>query len=273
LRAGLVQPGGGIKPSLKAAASEGYGPAMKKPATTRFSYTEVWEDAVAMLRSNAPLLSAIAGAFFFLPSLLIGYLLARPEGADTFEAMIEAFEAYYAANWHWLLLANIVNMAGAIAIYLLLLGGRGRTVGEAIGGALPILPFYFILSFLTTAAIIVGLFWLVLPGLYLLGRFAVSSPAMVAEGLRNPFDAIRRSWRMTRDKGWAVVGLIILVGFAAYLVSTAISVTLGTLILLLLGKEGLGLLLITLIASALSAAFSIVMVVLFAAIYRRLERV
>jgi hypothetical protein len=236
----------------------------------KFSYSAVWSDTVRMFGANASLLLAIAGVFFFLPALLVGYLLPPPAGATTTEAMIVDLSAYLEANWHWLLLANVVNMVGAIAIYLLLFNTRNHTVGGAIAGAIPFLLFYLILSILSTLIIGAGCMLFLLPGLYLLGRLGISGAVMVAEGARNPLEALGRTWTRTKGRGWAVAGIIILIAITGFVLTFVASRVFGSVILLALGREGVGSLVLLILDSAVSAAFSSVMLVLMAAIYRAL---
>lgn len=234
----------------------------------KFSYSAVWNDAVRMLREHGSLLLAVAGVFFLLPALLVGYFVPQPTGSgqDALNAMIE----HYRDNWPWLLLANIVNLIGSIAIYRLLFDRRGGTVGGAIGGALPILPMYFIMTALSSMAIGAGLVLFVLPGLYLLGRLVVSGAAMVAEGHRSPLAPIGRSWNLTRRRGWAVAGLVLIVAIAGIILSFVITAVLGTVFILIGGREGLGPLLVLILNSAIMAVFTTVLIVLLAAIYRAL---
>ena len=206
----------------------------------KFSYSAVWSDTMRMLRQHGSLLLAVAGVFFLLPGLLLGYFLPQPTGSGP--DMMNAMMAYYYGNWPWLVLANIVNLVGYIAIYRLLFDQRGGTVGGAIGGALPILPMYFVMTVLTGMAVGAGMVLFVLPGIYLLGRLVVSGAAMVAEGHRGPLAPIGRAWDLTRRRGWAVAG-----------------------------REGLGPLLVLILNSALIAIFTTVLIVLFAAIYRALS--
>ena len=235
----------------------------------KFSYSAVWNDVVRMLRTHGSLLLAIAGVFFLLPGLLLGYFVPQPTGSgpDLMNAMI----GYYYDNWVWLVLANIINLVGYIAIYRLLFDERGGTVGSAIGGALPILPMYFIMTVLTGMAVGAGLLLFVLPGLYLLGRFAVSGATMVAEGHRSPLAPISRAWELTRRRGWAVAGLVVIVIVAGIVLSFVVTAVLGTVFLLIGGREGVGPLLVLILNSALTAVFTTVLVVLFAAIYRALS--
>lgn len=235
----------------------------------KFSYSAVWEDAVRMLKSNGSVLLALAGVFFLLPALLTGYLLPTPTGSET--DAIGAMAGYYRENWLWLLVGGIVNAVGAIAIYLLLFDRRGGTVGSAIAAALPILPFYFIMSMLMSIAVGFGLLLLIVPGVYLLGRLVPAGAVMVAERRMNPFQALGASWRLTKSKGWAVAGLVLLVGIAGVVLSFAVTAVLGSIFLLVGGRDGVGGLLVLILSSALSAALYTVLIVLFAAIYRRLS--
>lgn len=234
----------------------------------KFSYSAIWDDTVRMMRSDSTFLLALAGVFLFLPALLIGYFLPQPESAPTLEAMIADMEAYLAANWHWVLLANLANMIGAIAMLALLLGERGRTVGSAIGAALPLLPFYLIAAWASSLLIAIGFIFLILPGLYLYGRLAIVGPVVVAEE-RNPFRAIGRSFALTKGKGWAVLGLILIIAIVGLILTLVVTSLLGGLFVLVL-SESLGGLIALIIEALTAAVFSTVLVVLYAAIYRAL---
>lgn len=232
----------------------------------KFSYSAVWDDTATMLRGNASLLLAIAGVFLFFPALIIGYALPQPEAEPG--RIVEVMTVYFSANWHWFLLANIINMVGAIAMLLLLLDREGRTVGGAIAAAIPILPFYFAGAVLSNLIIILGFFALIVPGLYLFGRLAIIGPVIVADE-RNPVRAIARAFQLTKGKGWAVFGLVLLVAIAGVIVSWALTAVLGSVSLLLLGDR-IGGLLVVILEALMSAVLSTILVVLAAAIYRRL---
>jgi hypothetical protein len=234
----------------------------------KFSYSAIWNDAARMLKEHGSLLLAIAGVFFLLPGLLLGYFLPQPTGSG--RDALNALMLHYTENWPWLLAAQIVNLVGGISIYRLLFDRQSGTVGSAIGGALPILPMYFIMTVLSSMAIGAGLVLFLLPGLYLLGRLVVSGAAMVAEGHRSPTAPIARAWDLTRRRGWAVAGLVIIVIVAGIVLSFVATAVLGTLFILIGGREGLGPLLVLILNSALTAVFTTVMIVLFAAIYRAL---
>lgn len=223
-----------------------------------------------MLGANAGLLTAIAGVFLFLPAVLIAHFVPPPEGAQTPAEMFEQMMAWWQSNAHWMLLSVLVNMVGLIAIYLLLLGARGTTVGGAVMAALPILPFYAVLTFVLNLSIGIGFMLFIVPGLYLLGRLSLASPVMVAEMKRAPFSAMERSWSLSRGRGWQIAAFVMLVYVAALIVNVAVTSALGVIIFLLLGNEGVGALLVAIINSAISAATTLLATVLLAAIYRAL---
>jgi hypothetical protein len=263
-----------------------------KETGMRFSYSAVWDDTVAMLRAHASLLVAVAGVFLFLPALFIGQFLPQPQ-ADP-NQMGAAMIAYFSKNWDWFLLSNLVNMAGAITMFQLLLSPRGETVGAAIRRSLPILPIYFAATLLV--ALLIGLavililvplvlllgpsaatseaaaivpILLMLPVAYLFGRVVPLGPVVVMEERYNPIRALRRTFYLTRSRGWAVLGLVLLVFLAGGVVDFAISRVFGALFLYIAGT-GLGGLLTVILSSLFGAILSTIIIVLFAAIYRRL---
>lgn len=160
-------------------------------------------------------------------------------------------------------------MVGSIAI-LLLLFARGITVGGAIAAALVLVPSYFIASLLGGMAIGLGLLFLVVPAIYLLGRLGPLSPVIAAEAQKNPIAALRRCWALTRGHGWAIAGLILLVAVAAAIVVAVASSLLGILFVVVAGQD-VGKLLALIVATAGNAAMMTLLLVLSASIYRQLS--
>lgn len=231
----------------------------------KFSYTAVWDDTVAMIRSHASLITAIAGVFIFLPSLLFGYFVPDPEPSSG--NPVGALREYLVANAHWLLLSQLISMIGIIAILILLLGRDRPTVGGALGSALMVLPFYILASIGSGMIIFVGLLLFIIPALYLWGRLAIVGPIVVAEGVRNPIEAISRSFSLTKGSGWAITGLVLIISLAGMVIVITTTAVLGSLFVLVGGAD-LGKLLMMILSSAISSLFSVLMVVLMAAIYQ-----
>ncbi|HYJ82974.1 MAG TPA: hypothetical protein VEW26_09065 [Allosphingosinicella sp.] len=233
-----------------------------------FSYSAVWADAVALLRRHASLIAAVAGLFIFLPGLLVAYFLPQPQPVDP-ARLLQLWSDYLDLNWPWLLLNVALSMTGSIAI-LLLLFARDISVGGAIGAALALLPSYFAASLLGSLAIGIGFVLLIVPGLYLLGRLGPLNAVVAAEARRNPVAAIRRCLELTRGHGWAVLGLILIVALAAVIAVGAASTLLGILFVLAAGQD-VGALLALIVRTAGNAAMMTLLLVLNAAIYRRLS--
>lgn len=234
----------------------------------KFSYSAVWADTVALLRSHASLLLTVAGVFLFLPTLLVAHFLPQPE-ATSFERLAQLWGEYASANWHWLLLSRLIGMIGSIAI-LLLVFSRGITVGGAIAASLALLPAYFLASLLGSVAIFIGFLLLIVPGLYLMGRLGPLNAVVVAEGHKNPIAALRRCWALTQGQGWAVLGLFLIVALAAAIVVAVASNLLGIVFVLVAGRD-VGALLTLIVATAGNAAMMTLVLVLAAAVYRQLS--
>ena len=233
----------------------------------KISYNAVWADAMNLLRAHGSLVATVAAAFILLPWLLVAYFLPPPETTDP-TRMWEAMAEYYTSNWPWLLLNNIVAMVGAAAV-LMLIFRRGITVGGAIAAAVAILPFYFLASLLSSLIMMAGLLLLIIPGLYLFGRLATVTTIVVAEDRRNPVDAIRRSFDLTRGNGWAILGLVLLVAIAAVVVTSVVTWLFGILFVLVAGQD-LAATLVLILRAAGNAAAACLLLLLVAAIYRQL---
>ena len=234
----------------------------------KFSYSAVWDETVRLLRAHAPLIAAIAGVFIFLPALLIAYALPQQPVADASQT-VPALVEYLSRNWLWLLLQSLINSLGTIAILTLVFGRPGTSVGAAIGSAAALLPFYFLASILVGLILSLGFLLLIVPAFYLFGRLAPLGPVIVAEDRRNPIEAIRRTFEVTRGHGWAVLGLILLVAIPGAIAMGVINVLLGIVFSLVASREIAAFL--VMIATSLSAAvLTVVLILLYAAVYRAL---
>lgn len=233
-----------------------------------FSYNAVWEDTVRLLRQHAPLLAAIAGVFLFLPALLFAVFVPPPvpQGGDPERAFRLVMDFYRAAA-PWFLVQGLFSMVGTLAMLRLVFASD--TVGGALVQGLILTPFYFLLSILCGLMIGFAALLLIVPGLYLLGRLAPISAVLVAENRRNPFDAIGRTFALTKGHGWAILGLVFVVAIVAG-IAVSIAGTLAGLIFVLAAGQELGKLLTSVVTSALGAALAALLTMLYAAIYRAL---
>jgi len=235
----------------------------------KLSYSAIWDDTMALLRTHASLVAALAGVFLFLPALVIAYLLPQPVVTDPNRAL-ETFIGYYQANWPWLLLSQLVRMAGAAAILQLIFGPRGTSVAGAIVTGFLLLPSYFAAHFVAQTGMTIGFLLLIVPGVYLMGRFAPLSAVIVAERRRNPIAALTRTFALSAGHGWSLAGLVLLVLIAAGVTLGVLHAVSGILFVLVAGKA-LGTLLVQIVDAAAGAAFVTLFLLLYAAIYRALS--
>jgi hypothetical protein len=234
-----------------------------------FSYNAVWADTGRLLRAHGALLAAIAGVFVFLPTLLVGYFFALPEPATTdFNVYLREVAGYVKAHLIWYVLQSFVVMVGTAAMLRLVFPPR-VTVAGAIWFGVMLLASYSILTLMTNILVFVGLLLLLLPGLYLWGRVLPAGPAMVAEGRRNPLDALKRGFALSRGQGWAILGLLLIVLIPGAILIWVIQQLVGILFILAAGQE-VGKLLTATVYCALNAIFAVVMTMLSAALYRAL---
>lgn len=233
----------------------------------KISYSAVWDDTLRLLRENGGLMAAVAGVFLFLPALLIAQFVPPPETTDPNRMFRDLLE-YYREALPWLALSGLVAMVGGAAILRLALVA-GTSVASAIVFGAMLLPFYFLLSFLSALIFAAGLILLIVPGLYLIGRLAPAAPIIVAENRRNPIAVIGRAFEITRGQGWAVFGLILMVAIVGMIATGVAAMLFGTLFLLAAGQD-IGRLLVAVVESGLNAAFTTILLTLYAAIYRAL---
>jgi hypothetical protein len=255
------------------------------------SYTEVWNETVRILRANAALFTAVAGAFLFLPALIMGYALPPPARVTA-----ETLSAYYERNLVWFILELTISFIGTLALLVLALDESRPTVGGALRTALSLVGRYFTVSMLTflmlIAAFIPASLWLgamvssqqlgagflgalvlMLPGFYALARLMLSGPIVVAERSLRAFAVLKRSLALTRGKGWQIMGLLLLVAVPFAIATLAATAVFGTLFLLLdtaAGGEGVGAFLLLVLTTAIATLFNLVLYVLLAALYRAL---
>jgi hypothetical protein len=237
----------------------------------RLSYSAIWDDAAALIRAHGQLLAPLAGVFLFLPALVLRELATIPSLAEAKDLVhaVAAFQAYVAMNWPLLLATRLVELVGSIAILELALGPRGTSVGAAIVVGVLLLPFYFATLFLANVAIALGCLLLFVPGLYLGGRLAPFPAVVVAERVRNPIAALRRTFALTDRRGWAILGLVVLVMVATAVISIVSGSVVGLVVALLAGKA-IGTFAAATAAAAAGAGGQVVILALFAALYRAL---
>jgi hypothetical protein len=105
------------------------------------------------------------------------------------------------------------------------LSKKGVSIGAALGDGLRYFFPLFIVALLVGLGSIIGLVLFIVPGLFLMVRWAVSAPAALIER-EGPTHSIGRSAELTEGHRWAVFGLALLYLVFAY----AIGIGLGLLV-------------------------------------------
>ena len=179
---------------------------------SRLDLRRAGAEARALFARDHDLLLRIAGVFLFLPSFA-GLLFLPPAVAQKGQTANQVLLAWFADNVHWLALEQAVLALGGATLYRLYLGAA-PTPGDALrGAAVRYLPFAMA-SLLAMLAVVAGLALLILPGAYLLGRTALTGPAVVAEE-RGALAALERSVTATAGHGrvlFGVQGLLLAAG-------------------------------------------------------------
>lgn len=257
---------------------------------------KAWNDAVALLSANKDVVLVVAGVFFFLPNAIVSLAIPQPleiqamaagGGEPDPEAMLAAFQAYFAQIWWVIVLGALVQAVGTLGMLTLLTDRARPTVGEALGfGVKALLPYIgaaLLQALLISAmlvvligigalispavAVLLGLVGLVL-AIYAWIKFSLVVPVIGIEQQMNPFAALQRSWRLTKGNSLLLFAFYILLG----LVMIVISVIAGMVFAIFgfIGEQA------GLFASAIGGAFinmcvTAVMLAVLAAIHRQLS--
>jgi hypothetical protein len=258
-----------------------------------------WTQATGLIGANRDTIGAIAGLFFFLPSLASGLLVPElgnppqpaPAGADpqaAMRAMMDQMSAIYAANWPLLLALVVAQFVGSMSLFALLTDRGNPTVGEALRTGLASTPSYLAAQLIavTGAALAIGIPLGVISALggaavavlavmaalvlivYLMVKLSLAAPVIAIEGDRNPFTALGRSWQLTKGNSLRIVLfialLLLVIGIIAVLVTGVL-----TLVLAALGDTvatiGGGI-----VNALVNALLTVVFLVVTVAIYRQL---
>jgi hypothetical protein len=128
------------------------------------------------------------------------------------------------ADLLWTLIALVLSLVGSFWMQGALVeavsdvrdGRIDTTIGELYTRTRPRLAALIAAGIVAGIGIVIGLILLIVPGLFLLTRWALI-PAVIVIEKRRAGDSFDRSWELTRGFGWTVFGSL-LVSFLAYAV-------------------------------------------------------
>ena len=257
------------------------------------SIGKAWDEAKAALQANRKLIVPVALRLILLPAVIVSMVEPRTVAGEQ------------APPGPWMLVALvmvIVMLVGELAIVLMVNGWRG-SVGEAIGKAarrtptfilaalcflLPVILVFSILlglggvgttatgqidwtNFSATAALLVLLCLLAL--IYVSVRLMPLIAVVACESI-GPIAALKRSFALTSGNFWRLLGFLLMLAVAFFIVALTVGAVIGTLVTLTLGKPepwSLALLLIALAGGLVQAGFVMVYTAMLARIYTQLS--
>ena len=225
----------------------------------KFVMEKAWDETVSLLKGNMGLLATVAGLLVFLPAVAIGLLfpieVTGQEPADdaTIEQILEMMAAQFSDMGWIILVTSLLSGFASLAMMALLRRRAAPTVGQAISEAAGMLPTY-LATIILQMFIIFGIGYLLVgvpyqmgaPGwmvlgilillpvwMYLFVKFSVSVAAIVIDGVRNPVEALRRSWSLTKGNSFRIFFFFLLIGLAAAIVLAILSFAVGAVLSLL----------------------------------------
>ncbi len=238
----------------------------------KFDLSAAWNDTIALFNEHKQLLLPLVGVFYFLPEVLSALLITQPDQGEyeTFEQVIAGLSETFSENWSLMLVMGLITTVGSLAILWLVTGEKGRSVGDAIKVGLVALIPAFLASLLTSVAMGIGFALLIIPGLYLLGRFSVVATSIVAEDIRNPLTAIGRSWELTKGNGWRITLFLIIVAIVGFVLLLLAELIFGGVLNMVLSGE-VATTALAFVSAFFSAIFTTIFVLMAAAIYRQIS--
>lgn len=167
---------------------------MSTPSAPAFA--GLWRDLARTYGRDGDLIGPVAAAFLFLPGLMIAVIFHVADVPLDSPGRLLA-----------MLPAMVIAAVGQGLITRIALDseGEGRPVFAALGEARRHTWRVLIVSSLTGLAVLFGTLAFILPGIWLMARFAPAVPLIFAERL-SPSVAVGRAWELTRSESGALFG-------------------------------------------------------------------
>ncbi len=239
----------------------------------KLNYMQCWNGAMALLGAHKEAILAIAGVFLFLPTFLFAQFVDQPllTGDEDMNGLMAAYSAYFSENVLSIMASNLVISFGGLAIYFTLAPSRNHTVAEDLMAALKAFLIYLIANLLTGLLTLMGFFLFIIPGLYIASRFILVPVVIVDQGERNPIEALKRSWSLTRSSGFSILLFILIIAVVGTITIGALQAVTG--IIAGLATSGTGWPFVdNLVASLTGTAFQLVISVVIISVYIELTR-
>lgn len=166
------------------------------------------------------LLIAVSGGWLQLWLLQAG---ARPTPAQML--------AIFAAPTVWiayggLIVVSVWSSFAIVGALIRVARGEKPTVGETLGTSLRVFPTALFGTIISLIALMIGLVLLIIPGLFLAGRWMYWGVSLMEER-GSALDAIGRSWQLSKGNWWRGIGILTVVGILVIVLSMVGSFCVG----------------------------------------------
>lgn len=176
-------------------------------------------ESFGVLRRNALAFTAPALLYSLLPSVAVGVMAAMSEDPATAEDVARLGNLPVS-------LLTIALQASVMAVIILERRGRALTPQTALAAAGRPYLLLLLLNIVTVLGIGAGLLLLIVPGVFLACAWAAAAPALVAEN-KGVFDAMRRSWDLTRNNRWPIFLIFLILSVAVILTAVILGALLA----------------------------------------------
>ncbi|CAL4868882.1 hypothetical protein MMA231_03171 [Asticcacaulis sp. MM231] len=194
-----------------------------------FTFGGVFSRFFKLIGENLSSLLVVGLLFTIAPAVASYYGLfiwASTNGTDWQTTFMTMRPEVYALLGGGGLVFIILNLIGTCAITeIAILGGGGSKVNlasvlsHAVRNAFPVLILGFIVGLLTALLSLL----LIIPGIMFLLAAYVAIPAYVGQPGLGLWGAVKRSFELTRNHRWGILGLLIVMGIISGIISAALS--------------------------------------------------
>ena len=238
----------------------------------KLDYRAVWIDARALLAAHKEAIAAIAGFFIFMSAWISAFLVPPLIFENLFnsnQAVLE-INRYFEANWRVLVPTMLVNIYGSLSLYVLMSGRRLEKVGDALGIAAALFLPYLLANLLVSWATLAGFVLLIIPGLYLSGRFAILPAVVTQDAGGGVNSSVIRTWRVTSNCGWAILFLMLFVAVIVRIFAAVADAVIVAICQSIAGEDG-----VPIVESAVKALFvaleAVAFILMLVAVNRQLS--
>ena len=250
-----------------------------------------WQVATRTLSAHRDLVLTLAGVFLLLPHLALTLFVPPPQPQPGMapQAMMALLQGYYLRAAPFLIAVTIIQAVGTLSILTLFTDRSRPTVAEAIkrgvvgmvsyigaqllfgvgfgviGGLLLAVAMATKLSALIALVVTV----LAVAAIYITFRLILTVTVIAVDGVANPVSVLQRSWVLTKGNIGRIFLFIMLLGLIGLVILASASAIIGLIATLVLGAAT-SKIVVAVVASGLTALFTLVLIAVIAAIHRQL---